>query len=281
MQSDSSPPFQRFRKKVLRADRRYLKGRLSLLRHVSSPSEYRRILNVSKSPVLIGGCGRSGTTLLLSLMSVHSNIYAFPEETEYFCPGIWQVGIEKCRERPFSIDLIYQHLSENDVNLQQVSRWCEKTPMNVHFIGEILDFFGRGCRFLNIVRDGRDVVTSHHPSDPNNHWVSPDRWIRDVAAGRRWEDHHQVLSIRYEDLVSDHLSEMERICNFIGEPFTERFEDYPESSAFEDNRAWSGKASAIHQDSVKRWEKDVHQPVVDRLLDSEKAKDLLGHYKYL
>jgi hypothetical protein len=264
-----------------RLDRRYLKGRMSLLQHASSWAEYRRILEVSEGPILIGGCGRSGTTLLLSLMSCHPNIYAFPWETIYFCPNVYEVGVEQSREYPFSIDLAYQKLSEASVALEKVNRWCEKTPMNVNFIDKYLDFFGDQFAFLNLVRDGRDVVTSHHPNDPNNYWVTPERWVRDVQAGKEWEDHPQVLTVRYEDLVRDHPAVMSRICDFIGEAYSPAFENFPDSSAIQQSRAWSGEASSVHQRSVKRWKKDEHEEVVEELMSTEGAPDLLQHYGYL
>ncbi len=39
-----------------------------------------------KSPILIGGCGRSGTTLLTSILSSHPKIALIPHETGIFCP---------------------------------------------------------------------------------------------------------------------------------------------------------------------------------------------------
>jgi hypothetical protein len=214
-------------------------------------------------------------------MSVHPKIYAFPQETMYFCPKVYGVGLKQSREYPFSIDLAYRKLSEASVALEEVSRWCEKTPMNVNYIDKYLEFFGDRFAFLNIVRDGRDVVTSHHPNEPNNYWVTPERWVRDVRAGERWEDHPQVLTVRYEDLVRDHPAVMSQICEFIGEPYTPAFEDYPESAALQESRAWSGGASPVHQDSVNRWEKDVHSSVVRELMASERAKELLRHYGYI
>jgi len=214
-------------------------------------------------------------------MSCHPNIYAFPWETIYFCPNVYEVGVEQSREYPFSIDLAYQKLSEASVALEKVNRWCEKTPMNVNFIDKYLDFFGDQFAFLNLVRDGRDVVTSHHPNDPNNYWVTPERWVRDVQAGKEWEDHPQVLTVRYEDLVRDHPAVMSRICDFIGEAYSPAFENFPDSSAIQQSRAWSGEASSVHQRSVKRWKKDEHEEVVEELMSTEGAPDLLQHYGYL
>ncbi len=37
-----------------------------------------------KCPIIIGGCGRSGTTLLLSILGSHPNIQAIKDETGLF-----------------------------------------------------------------------------------------------------------------------------------------------------------------------------------------------------
>ena len=46
------------------------------------------------SPLIIGGCGRSGTTLLLSVLSAHPKVLAIPHETEAFCPGAYGAHVD-------------------------------------------------------------------------------------------------------------------------------------------------------------------------------------------
>jgi hypothetical protein len=196
-------------------DRAYAKGRLFLL-WKGALSQYRRILQRNRNPILIGGCGRSGTTLLLSLMSAHPEIYAVPYETEAFTPGAYPPEGNVSLEGEFRIDFLYSHFLEADVDLEGVARWCEKTPMNVHFFGRLTEYFGPEMRFLNIVRDGRDVVTSQHPNDPTSYWVTPHRWVRDVQAGRRVEDHDQCLTIKYEDLVEAPLACLRSVRRLSG-----------------------------------------------------------------
>ena len=40
-------------------------------------------------PIVIGGCGRSGTTLLTSLLSSYNQLYVIPCETSLLCPGCY------------------------------------------------------------------------------------------------------------------------------------------------------------------------------------------------
>jgi hypothetical protein len=284
-------------------DRRLTKGRLFLLWHGVWGRRYRKIMQMNENPILIGGCGRSGTSLLLSLLSVHSNIYAVPRETYAFRVN------KDGRVDPngaFQIDLLYSHFVEDRPPLEKYSRWCEKTPKNIQSAERVLDYFGEGARFLHIVRDGRDVVTSTHPSDPTTYWVPPARWVADARAGKVVEKHPHVLTVRYEDLTTDPLSEMRRICAFLGEPFEkERFRAYPASAQFGTGDFFSssslpGNASeknassekgegkngtrkneSVHTRSIDRWEKKEHASVVRRLLDHPGAVELLKHYGYM
>ena len=262
-------------------DRAYTKGRLFLLWHGARFAEYRRILERNKNPILIGGCGRSGTTLLLSLMSAHPDIYAVPYEIQAFTPGAYPPEEDVRLDGDFHIDFLYKHFLEADVDLGNVARWCEKTPMNVHFFDRLVEYFGPDMRFLNIVRDGREVVTSHHPNDPTTYWVSPNRWVRDVEAGRQVENHEQCLTIKYEDLVEKPSPSLEEICTFVGEEYSEVFEDYPETATIQSSTAWFGKADSLRRRSKERWRKEKHQEIVNQLLNMPQALDHLRHYNYV
>lgn len=268
----------KLKKSIYDWDRSYLEGRLWLLRNAPSFQSYQKVRQMTKRPILIGGCGRSGTTLLLSLLSVHPNIYAIPKETCAFC---WAYYPDGPSPPPiFRIHRIYRRLLQSS-DLEDQQRWAEKTPKNVQSIGRLLDYFGDGLRFLNIVRDGRDVVTSRHPVDEKGYWVPPKRWVNDVSAGVAYEDHEQVLTIKYENITEDYMSVMRSVCNFLDEPFhNKRFSKYPETSAFNSSIAWSTTAKNVHQGSVHRWKKPEHKEVVDELLNIKRANDILKHYKY-
>jgi hypothetical protein len=262
-------------------DRAYTKGRFFLFWHGAGLSTYRHVLRTSRHPILIGGCGRSGTTLLLSLLSAHPNVYAVPHETQAFTPGAYPPEGEISLDGDFHIDFLFSHFLRDDVDLTGVDRWCEKTPMNVHFFDQLVEYFGEGLRFINVVRDGRDVITSHHPEDPTSYWVTPDRWIRDVSAGRQFEGHPQFKTITYERLTTNPTDCLRALCEFLGEEYSPRFEEYPDSATITNSNAWFGEAQKVQRRSEKRWTKDVHRPVVETLLDRAKAVEHLEHYGYI
>ena len=122
--------------------------------------------------IVIGGSGRSGTTLLLSILAAHPSIFAVDHETYAFCPH----EFEDKPESPANFQLyrLYTPLALSKMSAT-VTRWAEKTPRNVHFLAAILDYFGDDVRVLHLVRDGRDVITSRHPSRPGHFYYAPDK----------------------------------------------------------------------------------------------------------
>ncbi|MEM7355194.1 MAG: sulfotransferase [Acidobacteriota bacterium] len=259
-------------------DRRLLKGRFALWRHSTGLGEVRRILAMTRRPILLGGSGRSGTTLLLSVLSAHPNIYAIAGETGAFCPTGYNNRPDFDAE--FRIEQIYDRLLADD-ETRNTLRWCEKTPKNVQFIGRQLAYFGPGARCINLVRDGRDVVTSVHPEAPSRYWVAPQRWVDDVSAGQRLESHPQVLTVKYEDLVTGYEAVLRTICDFLGEEFHPALMQYPESARIRTDDAWFGPATTIHPKSIQRWQDEQHAEVVEQLIAMPRAVELLRHYDYL
>jgi hypothetical protein len=273
---ESAAPVAVLRRTAQGVDRRWLKGRLWLRHRAEDWSQYRRILRMTKRPIVISGCGRSGTRLLLSWLSAHPRIFAIAEETFALCPP-QRSGNRSAHPQ---IEILYDSLLRSEIP-SSCARWCEKTPKNVQHIARVLDYFGAGSRFINIVRDGRDVVTSFHPQSPDRYYVAPTRWVSDVSAGLAFDHHPQVLTIRYEDLVGDTEAVGRTICSFVGEEFTDALLRYPHTAKVRSNRAWPGEATKLHQKSVRRWDVERHRDVVDRLIAIPQATALLRHYGYL
>ncbi len=249
----------------------------------ASPKQAQRILELGRKPIIIGGCGRSGTTLLLSILSCHPNILAIGKETWALCPdGYTPDGDYKKTPKldvPFGLWRIYRNLIDQQIS-HNFKRWCEKTPRNVIYFERILRHFGERVRIIHMVRDGRDVVTSKHPRKPYQFWITPHRWVQDVSAGRKVENQPQVLTIRYEDLLLDYEKTVRLICEFIEEEFVSTFLSYPESATVRSGRAWFIPAREIHTLSIGRWKDPRYAQRIDSLLSEPMAMDLLLYYGY-
>lgn len=256
---------------------RELKAHLFLIR-TGGIRRASTIFRLGRSPIVIGGCGRSGTTLLLSILSCHPHIFAVDTETRTFCHSGYST--RPTLNAPFHFKKLYRYLLNQQIPAA-AKRWCEKTPRNVLFYDRILRYYGPRVRILNIVRDGRDVISSVHPSNPAKFWVTPERWIMDVSAGKLYGDHPQVFTLRYEDLVNDCENIMRAICRFLGEDFHDDFLSYSRATAVQHNAAWFDKARPLDTSSIGRWQRPECADRVAELLANPEAVALLTHYNYI
>lgn len=231
-----------------------------------------------KKSIIIGGCGRSGTTLLLTVLSCHPRIMAVSRETGLFCPAAF--SFPQKYDRPFPVEKIFDTFGRLPDDGQAI-RFCEKTPKNICFADRILKLLGQNARFINIVRDGRDVVCSRHPAKSDRPWVSPRRWVSDVSAGRKLEGNPRVFNIRYEDLVLDYEQSVRGICDFIEEEFHPDFLFFPASAKIQSFDTWNFKTESLKVSSIGRWKKAEYENAVSGLLATPGAKELLNHYNYL
>jgi hypothetical protein len=213
----------------------------------------------TKPPIVIGGCGRSGTTLLLSILGAHPSILAFEDELYGFYP------------LPFRLPILLSEI-ENKKN-GTWKRWCEKTPKNIRVFKEIDDLFGGDVRLIHMVRDGRAVVCSHHPNDASRYYVSPERWVADVGAGLDFGD--GALLLHYEDLVARPETTLRQLCEFIDEEFDERMLTYEKHSSVKENKAWDGKrAEALHESRIESWRATEHKNRVQEFMAYPGAAEL-------
>ena len=74
-------------------DRRYLRRRLWLWR-AADWKTFRRVDAMTNRAILIGGCGRSGTTVLNGLLSCHPDVQVVDIETSAFCQTAYRGDLD-------------------------------------------------------------------------------------------------------------------------------------------------------------------------------------------
>ncbi|MEO7117613.1 MAG: sulfotransferase [Candidatus Limnocylindrales bacterium] len=237
-----------------RAERRYYR-RLERPRGTGRATRLVRSLWPSvERPVFLIGAARSGTTFLgdcvgrLPEISYHHEPPATKAAGRYAYEGGW--GFRRSR---WFFRLVYRWLLR--VELDGGLRFTEKTPTNALLI-PFLDRSFKGAQFVHIVRDGRDVATSHVKKpwllassrgstvrEPGGYlhgpyapwWVEPDRraefeatsdihrviwaWRRYVEAALRDGPAlgpGHYLEVRFESLIANTQHEGERILDFLG-----------------------------------------------------------------
>lgn len=204
-------------------------------------------------PILIGGCGSSGTTLLYALLASHPDLAGGPELSFFnkralygdwagvreALPGWLEQGVvtggyhlqpaflegrafhdleaarvvEWCRTAPDLRELVLRVVS-HALCRQGRARLVEKSPTNVYCLREIVALLPE-ARVIHVVRDGRDVLCSLLGRGFSV-FEAASRWLYDTSAGWACRDLPQYVEVRYEDLVRSPATVLRRVCEALG-----------------------------------------------------------------
>lgn len=199
---------------------------------------------MSRAPIFIGGMFKSGTTLLRAMLGQHSAIasgletywfdwnWAARDSAEmqrtlarlagYFDMGAEQVlALAKSAATPEAfLDSVMTELASR----QGKQRWAEKTPGNIAHIDRIWKAWP-DAQIIHIIRDPRDIFASLVEAKK---WDSADefadRWAATVGRGERLlaqlkPSTQSYLAIRYESLIRVPGATMQRVTEFLREPW--------------------------------------------------------------
>ncbi len=237
----------------------------------------------SEEPIIIGACPRSGTTILLSILGAHERIYAIPKQTYAFDKWMEETDPHsgKITYTPFRIDRLYRELLLRRIPWG-AKRWLEKTPKHIRSFAKIIDYFDERVKLINVIRDGRDVVTSKHPKhNPGQYWVSVGRWVSDVSIGLSLAQHPCVLNVRYEDLITEFEKTMLKIYDFLGEQAGASLQSWKEKTNIKKSMHWDKPVQDLYSHALARWKKPQHQKRIAEFMENERAVALLKELGYL
>ncbi len=258
------------------------------------------------SPVVLGGCGRSGTTLLRMMLDSHRRVCCGPESSLFrrraIEPdaladrfGLAREDVRRIHRSATSRIAFIEAFARLCMLAAGKQRWAEKTPRNIGRIGEIFRSFP-AARFVHVLRDGRDVACSlrTHPRNkvvdgklvPTGTWKPiagcARRWVRDIESSRRWWGDPRLLTVRYEDLVLDPRPALERLMTFIGEEWDEGMMAHAAAdSPFRDATRFAQSPEAlgaVSTASLGRWQRDLDER--DRRIFKRVAGPLLVELGY-
>ena len=241
---------------------------MKLVRYFQQPDLYRyglssiiRLKNLKEEPVIVCGAPRSGTTLLISILDSHQDLLAIPYETWLFVNKRPQRWFRKEAWNHRFIFVLLKALLISTKIKKHHNRWIEKTPDNVLHLDFILKLFKRRVKIIHIIRDGRDVVLCHHTQ--LGHFMTPSKWVRYVEAGLKFRSDPNVLTLRYEDVISDFDSSMKKVSEFlhIKNSFSEKF--YSETNVSDNSSVINGYgnkelyvAKPLSKASMEKWRKN-------------------------
>jgi len=196
----------------------------------------------SERLIFVGGCPRSGTTLVQNMLDSHSDVFGGPE----FLHLQDVMDLRKKLQYSISVGWIDLFCSQNDLdhhlrtliqNLflpladrQGCTYMSEKSPMNVLVFSELVEFFPE-AHFIHIIRDPRAIVSSmkdvctrakqkqvdipYFTANTSSSIAYTARCFKaGFAAVKKAPD--KILTIAYESLVKDPEKESKNMCKFIG-----------------------------------------------------------------
>ncbi len=235
-------------------------------------------------PLFIVGCGHSGTSLLLAMLGSHSRICAIPEETSLaynYRTNTPELSFTASRWIRY-FDLLT--ISENKM------RWVEKTPKHIFSIPLLRELFP-GCKFIILLRDGRDVACSIEARYGSLE-EGIKRWIVDNRAGEPFWKDGDVHVLKYEDIVENAEASIRGVLEFAGEDFEEQVLRSHEKPKYYYSKKIEKPvdSSTAHHAQYRNWQ--INQKLFDgrgkwrQLTDEKKAVikkaagDMLIEYRY-
>lgn len=183
--------------------------------------------------IFVGGCGRSGTTLIQKLLTSHSKIsgseeFGFTKEifsTYKDMKSKYEEGfLGSYIENETALKRIFKDFYKSFFPYDQNdnSYISEKTPNNIDVLKEILEIFENAI-FLNVVRDGRDVISSHLAVKKRYKRAGRFAGFGLISVCKLWNTsieeylkfvaEPRVFNIRFEELILDPVSSLSQIFN--------------------------------------------------------------------
>jgi hypothetical protein len=264
---------------------RFLRDFAALIGVSHRADSFARAGSASFAPIVIGGCGRSGTTLLRMMLDSHRRLCCGPESSLFRRRAIdadWLADrfgfarpeVRALRGAAGSRAAFIEAFAGACMQRAGKARWAEKTPRNIGRIGEIFRVFP-ASRFVHVLRDGRDVACSLR-THPRHRVVDgrlvptgirrpiagcARRWVRDIEGSRRWWGDARFHTVRYEDLVRSPRPLLERLMVFLGEDWDEAMlahaavdSPFRDATRFAQNPEALGALSTA---AVSRWQRDM------------------------
>jgi len=198
-------------------------------------------------PIFIGGCERSGTTMLGALIGGHDDCLTTPasqfltDTARGYGEGVqandlkeillrigshrqfrnWSMSLPELRNEQTFSDLYSTLFQAYAAERKPEARfWVSHSPANIRH-GPSLSRLFPDAKFVHIVRDGRAVAASLKklPAGRGTMRELALTWSERLSHGLALEHalgQDRVLRVKYEDLLNDTNLELGKIVSFIG-----------------------------------------------------------------
>ena len=178
---------------------------------------------VYTKPIFILGMPRSGTTLVEQILSSHPSIYG-GGELEFLRNIIFSLNWEYSKNKQEDIIKIRKEYLKNLKNISQASLITDKTPLNFHWIGFIINAFP-GAKIIHLKRDPVAVCWSNYKINFPTEGMSYSFDQEDVAKYYKlyedlmkfWHEKYPniIYDLNYEYLTENQNLEIKKLLKYL------------------------------------------------------------------
>jgi len=264
------------------------------------------VFNINiNSPIFIVGVGRSGTTLIQSMLNAHKDI-AFTPETHFLRNYIGNISVNKklvkndvnyiinkinndenlkrtdmnlneiinliVKKGEFNLVEFYKKLLKNYAKARNKSMIGDKDPKNIEYLHDIKRIFPNAY-IVHIIRDPRDVVVSRMKAE----WSRDRNFLTHVIAyreqlhkgirdGKKLFGNH-YFELFYEDLIEYPEKTLKKVCKYLNISYDSGMLHFNE------------KADKIIKGKERQWKENCFKPVISN--NKNKWKNKLNRHQVL
>lgn len=251
--------------------------------------------------VAIVGVGRSGTTLLMSMLNAHPEV-AFPPEFHFINQHLvqkpeatldeavarlqadarferLQVDLDEVIRpftagQPFSMPNLYRQILLYYARQQNVTIIGDKAPKYVEYLPVIQQIFPN-AKIIHLIRDPRDVYLSRTKAE----WSSKRSNTLQFLAYRAQYDlgrqqgpklfGENYFEIQYEHLLTQPQTELEKICQQLQIPFSDNMLQFSKSAkalVASDELAWKKEVlGPLLTTNMNKWAQELTPQQISRI----------------
>jgi hypothetical protein len=246
--------------------------------------------------LFIVGVGRSGTSLLQSMLASHSSI-AYSPETSFIRRFVSKLKCEKILQSSDKNNLIKLLMEDEYIKRLGISKeefqqikfeknispdiqvynfllsyvkgtisWVgDKDPRAIEYLPLLLKL-NPAIKIIHIVRDPRDILLSKKNAawSKNGHaWKHILANICQYRLGRKYSKNPNYIEIKYEDLISNPDSQLKSICNKLNINFEIQMLDFGTAArtlVAKSEVSWKKETfGPLLKDNLNKWEIGLHK----------------------
>jgi hypothetical protein len=255
-----------------------------------------QVNSLSCDPLFLISSGRSGTTLMRSMLVAGGEV-AIPPETQIIhtlvikFPHLFHLGwaeltrvvisdFEGSQHFPnWECNLAPAYLSAANIPVEERSLariidevfktyasqklpnaklWGDQSPIHTFFLPYINKIFPK-ARYLHLLRDGRDVISSlvkkvgdHHINEAIYRWKAS---IKRINTFKKIISPDQFFIVRYEELIQKQEISLNKASKFLGIDYNEGMLNYWKNPLTMENKNYDYKnlGKPIFSESIGIW----------------------------